>query len=93
MNTGDNLRLLKTVLLKPVLSLSSLPMQYGWLYSSLKPRSSCSQGLTLLTSQLNLSAFYGIGGARKGYVARVKGVSGGVQGCVGWFAYKPQRKV
>jgi hypothetical protein len=36
------------------------------------------QGLTSFTSQLNFSVFYEIGGARKGYVARVKGVFGGV---------------
>jgi len=32
------------------------------------------RGLHSLTSQLNLSAFYGTGGARRGCVARVKGV-------------------
>ena len=32
------------------------------------------RGLHSLTSQLNLSAIYGIGGARRGCVARVKGV-------------------
>jgi hypothetical protein len=32
------------------------------------------------TSQLNLSALYGIGGARRDCVARVKGVLGDVQG-------------
>ena len=31
-------------------------------------------GLHSSTSQLNLSAFCGIGGARRGYVARFKGV-------------------
>jgi len=40
------------------------------------------RGLHSSTSQLNLSAFYGIGGgiggARRGCVARVKGVLGGV---------------
>ena len=46
------------------------------------------RGLHSLTSQLNLSALYGIGGARRGYVARVKGVPWGVRGflgCVGCF--------
>jgi hypothetical protein len=38
------------------------------------------RGLHSFTSQLNLSAFYGIGGARMGCVARVKGVLGGVYG-------------
>jgi hypothetical protein len=32
------------------------------------------RGLHSFTSQLNLSAIHGIGGARRGYVARVKGV-------------------
>ena len=32
------------------------------------------RGLHSLTSRLNLSAFYGIGGAHRGCVARVKGV-------------------
>ena len=32
------------------------------------------RGLHLSTSQLNLSALHGIGGARRGRVARVKGV-------------------
>jgi len=36
------------------------------------------RGLHSLTSQLNLSAFYGIGGARRGCVPHVKGVLGGV---------------
>jgi hypothetical protein len=36
------------------------------------------RGLHSLTSQLNLSAFNGMGGARMDCVARVKGVLGGV---------------
>jgi len=36
------------------------------------------RGLHSVTSQLNLSAFCGTGGARRGYVARVKGVLEGV---------------
>jgi len=36
------------------------------------------RGLHSSTFQLNLSALYGIGGARRGCVARVKGVFGGV---------------
>jgi len=32
------------------------------------------RGLHSFTSQLNLSAFYGIGGARRGCVARVRGM-------------------
>jgi hypothetical protein len=38
-------------------------------------------GLHSFNSQLNLSAFYGIGGAHRGCVARVTGVLGGVGGC------------
>ena len=37
-----------------------------------------SRGLRSSTFRVNLSALYGIGGARKGCVARVKGLSGGV---------------
>ena len=36
------------------------------------------RGLRSFTSQLNVSAFHGIGGARKGCVARFKGALGGV---------------
>jgi len=36
------------------------------------------RGLHWSTSQLNLSAFHGIGGARRGCVAHVEGVFGGV---------------
>ena len=36
------------------------------------------RGLHSSTFQLNLSALYGIGGARRGCVARVEGVLGGV---------------
>jgi hypothetical protein len=39
-----------------------------------------ARGLHSFTSQLNLSAFNGIGVARRGCVARVKGVLGGVWG-------------
>ena len=38
----------------------------------------CFRGLHSFTSQLNLSVFYGIGAARRGCVALVKGVFGGV---------------
>ena len=37
-------------------------------------------GLHSSTFRLNVSAMYGIGGARRGCVARVKGVFGGVEG-------------
>jgi len=47
-----------------------------------KTGSACTAGAyTRSTFQLNLSALYGIGGARRGCVARVKGALGGVQ-CV-----------
>ena len=36
------------------------------------------RGLHSSTFQLNLSATHGIGGARMGCVARLKGVSGGI---------------
>jgi len=38
------------------------------------------RGLQSSTFQLNLSALYVTGGARRGYVARIKGVFGGVWG-------------
>jgi hypothetical protein len=41
------------------------------------------RGLHSFTFQLNLSEFYGIGGARRGCVARVKWVVRGCVGCVG----------
>ena len=37
-----------------------------------------ARAYTSFTSQHNLSAFYGIGGARRGCAARVEGVLGGV---------------
>ena len=40
--------------------------------------SALGRGLHSFTSQLNLSASYGIGGARRGCIARVKRVLGGV---------------
>ena len=45
--------------------------------------SACGRGLHSFTSQLNLSDVYGVGAARRGYIARVKGVSGSVQGVLG----------
>jgi len=39
-----------------------------------------TRGLHSSTLQLNFSALYGIGGARRGSVARVKGVLRGVYG-------------
>jgi len=41
------------------------------------------RGLHSSTFQLNLSALHGIGGARRGCVARVKRVLGGVKGVQG----------
>ena len=43
----------------------------------------CGRGLHSSTFRLNLSALYEIGDARRGCVARVKGVTGGVGGCLG----------
>jgi len=43
------------------------------------------RGLHSSTFQLNLSALYGIGVARRGCVAHVKGGSGGVSGVQGVF--------
>jgi hypothetical protein len=43
------------------------------------------QGLHSFTSELNLSALYWTGGARRGRVARVKGMPGGVWGMQGVF--------
>jgi len=48
----------------------------GW-YPFTLPRMPSNRGLHSFTSQLNLSAFYGIRGARRGRPARVKGVLGG----------------
>jgi len=42
-----------------------------------------TRGLHSSTFQLNLSALYGIGDARRGCVARVKGVLGDAGGCIG----------
>jgi len=47
----------------------------GWRWGSMID---WTMGLHSFTSQLNLSAFYGIVGARGDCVARVKGVLGGV---------------
>ena len=46
------------------------------------------RGLHSFTSQLNLSAAHGTGGARRGCVARVKGVLEGGLGCVGCFCVR-----
>jgi hypothetical protein len=43
------------------------------------------RGLHSCTLQLNLNAFAGTGGARRGCVPRMKGMLGGVWGCVGCF--------
>ena len=57
------------------------------------PTSLHSRGLHSFTSQLNLSAFCGIGGARRDCVARVKGVSGGVYGVQGVFVCQTRLKL
>ena len=51
-----------------------------------------TRGVHSYTFQLNLSTLYEIGGARRGYVARVKGVLGGVQGVQGVFIYQTRLK-
>jgi hypothetical protein len=51
------------------------------------------RGLHSFTSQLDLSACYGTRGARRGCVARVKGVFGGVRGCVGCFCVSDTAQV
>jgi len=51
------------------------------------------RGLHSFTSQLNLSAFYGMGDARRDYGARVKGVLGGVYGVYGVFVCQTRLKL
>jgi len=53
------------------------------------------RGLHSSTFQLNLSAFYGIGGALRGCVARarVEGLTGGVQGVQGVFVCQTRLKL
>jgi hypothetical protein len=50
------------------------------------------RGLHSFTSQLNLSAVFGIGGARRDCVTRVKGVLGGVDG-LGVFVCQTRLKL
>jgi hypothetical protein len=50
------------------------------LRNMVKEKGVASRGLHSFTSQLNLSALYGIEGARRGYVARVEGTLGGAEG-------------
>jgi len=52
-----------------------------------------TRGSHSFTSQLDLSACYGIGGPRRGCVARVKGVLGGVQGVEGIFCVSDTAQV
>jgi len=52
-----------------------------------------ARGLHSFTSQLNLSALNGIGGARRGCVARAKGVLGGVEGVQGVFVCRKRLKL
>jgi len=49
-----------------------------WLCLHVPKQDMPGRGLHSFTSQLNLSAFEGIGGARRGCVARVKGLLRGV---------------
>ena len=50
------------------------------------------RGLNSFTSQLNLSALYGIGGARRGCVARVRGCLVCLR-CVGCFCVSDTAQV
>jgi len=52
-----------------------------------------ARGLHSSTFRLKLSALYGIGGTRRGCVARVKGVIGGFVGCVGCFCLSDTAQV
>ena len=56
-------------------------------------RSMGGRGLHSLTSQLNLSALYGTRVARRGCVARVTGVLGGVLGVLGVFVCQTRLKL
>jgi len=56
------------------------PEEYTRAQPTRRPDVFPAGGLHSFTSQLNLSALYGIGGARRGGVARVKGALGGVWG-------------
>jgi len=51
------------------------------------------RGLYSSTFLLNLSALYGIGGSRRGCVARVKGVLRGVQGVQGGLLCETRLKM
>jgi hypothetical protein len=51
------------------------------------------RGLHSSTSQLNLSAFHAMGGARRGRVARVKGMLWGFQGILGYFVVSDTAQV
>ena len=65
----------------------------GWMGMSIAVRGNVrtaaaavhGRGLHSFTSQLNLSSFYGKGGARRGCVARIKGVFRGRLAYVGCF--------
>jgi len=52
-----------------------------------------TRGLHSSTFQLNLSALYGIGGARGDCLARIKGVSGGAWGVKGVFVCQIRLKL
>ena len=58
------------------------PARDGEACEAQQPR---ARGLHSSTSQLNLSALYGIGGARRGCVGRAKGMLWGFLGCCGCF--------
>jgi len=62
-------------------------------YKRIMPGRIIGRGLPSPTFQLNLSALYGIGGGRRGCVAHIKGVSGGVLGVEGVFLCQTRLKL
>jgi len=67
----------------------------GLLYDRCGPQVTLlvGRGLHSSTPQLNLSTFYGIGGARRGCVARVKGVLRGSKVVQGVFVRQTRLKL
>jgi len=60
--------------------ITNLTSAFGDLPDAPRFDAPAARGLHSFTSPLNLRDVYGIGGARGGCVARVKGVLGGVRG-------------
>jgi len=69
------------------------PLQPGRGHRVLRRVRPGGRGLHSSTFQLNLSALYGIEGARRGYVARVQGGLRGVQGVEGGFLCQTRLKL